>query len=148
MLNEIVIRFIPHEEQRYDTCGDWQIEHPRKLDPADELARATRLVISVSKSRSYRSNFAIAIHELVEALLCMEHGVTGEEVDQFDMAWTGEKSRVVCFEPGDDPAAPYYNEHQIATTVERIVVEAFGMPWHYHNENLESLPTHPKALAE
>ena len=65
-----------HESQRYDTCGDWYYEGAT-VDHKD-------LVVVVSHMDDWRSEAAIAIHELCEAAICRHQGVSGESVDHFD----------------------------------------------------------------
>lgn len=109
---KIVIQPLPHALQRYDTVGDWQF-----------APRGNLLSVRVSRMRDERAEWAVALHEMVEALLCNAAGVSQEEVDRFDFGFLGEG------EPGDDPAAPYAAQHTIATEIERRFVEALGLRW-------------------
>lgn len=109
---KIVIQPLPHALQRYATVGDWQF-----------APRGNILSIRVSRMRDERAVWAVALHEMVEALLCNAAGVSQEEVDQFDFGFLGEG------EPGDDPAAPYAPQHAVATEIERIFVRAVGLGW-------------------
>lgn len=106
----ILIRTIPHKDQRYDTVGDW-----REVFPYSE--------ISVSRLGNWRYEAAIAIHELVEMLGCLDKGITEEAVTDFDIAYQGDG------EPGDDPAAPYHKQHEFATMIERQIIDMFGLDW-------------------
>ena len=63
---------IPHEEQRYPTVGDW-------------VVNGDNLYISVSKMSDPRYELLVAVHELVEVLLCKERGISQVLVDKFDM---------------------------------------------------------------
>ncbi len=72
---KITIETIPHDQQRYPTVGDWQWTGP------DEL------VVRVSEMGDWRYNAAVAVHELVEVLLCKQDGVTEAAVDAFDTAY-------------------------------------------------------------
>ena len=118
---KIVIQSIPHHLQRYDTVGDWY-----KGD------RGT-LNIMVSEMKNWRSEACVAIHELVEALLCIHDEVSEKEVDRFDLSYEGEG------EPGDDLRAPYYAQHQAAMTVERLLVFLFSLDWNKHEEAIEDV---------
>ncbi len=113
MRNQNVL-VIPHDLQRYDTLGDWYV------DPFGVLQ------IHVSRLSDWRSQFAIAVHEMVEAELCERAGITAEEVDNFDMTFIGEG------EPGDDRDCPYLAQHQIAEQVERAILAALGLSWEQH----------------
>ena len=114
----IVVEVIKPNKQRYNTVGDWQFEGKE-----EEIlhVRVTHLPDS-----TWRGEAAIAVHEIVEAILCKYTGVTGEEVDAFDMAY--DAMEATC-EPGDHPQSPYRHEHAIATVVERLMVEALGLNW-------------------
>jgi len=103
---------IPHKVQRYDTAGDWQ------------FGKKQNLVVSVSVLGDDDCEFLVGLHELVEAWLCKKHGITQAQVDAFDMAWQPHDG---IEEPGEDPDAPYFDEHQIASAVERIVQKSLGV---------------------
>ena len=122
---KITIDFIPHLEQRYNTCGDWVFDQNGDLS----------IHVSDTSDTDYRFSHLVAIHELIEALLCLEQGVTTQEVDAFDH---DSLQKHPDLEPGDRPLAPYYNEHQIATGVERILAQHIGVMWlAYENELAE-----------
>jgi len=123
-----VILTIPHAEQRYPTVGDYQEDHGL-------------IVISVSKTEDWRYDALVAVHELVEKLCCMAHGVTDAQVDDFDLAFV-EHGCEVCGnrdEPGADHHAPYHQEHIVAERVERIVAVAMGVNWHDYEDALGRL---------
>src|SRR5215475_13697821 len=107
-MKHIVIEVIPHSDQRYDTVGDWI------TDKTITWLGRNDLLIRVSDTGSDNSNFLIALHEFVEAMLCAEYGITQQQVDDFDM---GPGKNMV--EPGDSVDAPYHEEHKIAEVVER-----------------------------
>ena len=108
---KIEIMEIPHKEQRYNTVGDWQ------YDLEDDL-----LKITVSEGLDSPMRDLIVIHELVEALLCFNSGVTQQEVDEFDM-----KSKEP--EPGSNFRAPYYRQHKVAGIVEQICAFEMDVDW-------------------
>ena len=58
----IQIETVPHAQQRYETTGDWW------WDPDDTLQ------MRVSALADWRHSVLIAVHELVEALLCKAQG--------------------------------------------------------------------------
>lgn len=108
----IEIQVIPHKLQRYNTAGDWY------LDPA-----SGKLMIKVSETGDWRADALIAVHELIEALLCRAAGVEAHAVDAFDMNYKGDG------EPGDHPDAPYHKQHVFATSVEMNMCDAIGLDW-------------------
>jgi hypothetical protein len=118
IIEKIIIDVIDHIGQRYDTVGDWFFMNDRELH-----IKASRIPNDPDNEKS----LAIAIHELVEALLCRAHGVSQKEVDNFDLKWTPHKDSLN--ELGDDPDSPYHLEHGYATSVERLIIAAMGLNW-------------------
>jgi hypothetical protein len=127
MIKSIKITVIPHEFQRYSTTGDWQI--------TDDV-----LHIDVSDMGDWRMNMMIGIHEAVEAVLCHANGIQQERVDAFDIAFEKARPLLCVDEPGDEDAAPYFLQHQVATGVERTIGALMGVSWNeYERANLEVL---------
>jgi len=125
-ITSIHIAIIPHGKQRYPTVGDWQYEGPRD---------ATHLMIKVSGMPDQRMEQAVAIHELVEALLCNAAGITQEEVDAWDMG-----PGKTFDEPGDSDEAPYHLQHMIANEHESRFVEAIGLNLDDYDNVVSSIP--------
>jgi hypothetical protein len=118
---------IPHEEQRYPTVGDW-------------VVNGDNLYISVSKMSDPRYELLVAVHELVEALLCKERGIPQELVDKFDMEYEASRSEWdTTSEPGDAAGAPYKKEHFFATTVERLLAAELGVDWEKYEAEVPAL---------
>ena len=109
----IIIEVVPDtSHQRYDTVGDWFWDAEGNLrikvvgaDPVDE-----------------DSAFLIALHELVEAKLCFNAGVTQGAVDAFDMSQSATDG-----EPGDSPEAPYRTQHRQAMLLEHLMANFLGL---------------------
>ena len=107
----IHISFVPKAEMRYDTLGDWEMEDGD-------------LFINVAEeSGDEDDQILIAMHELVEAILCRKHGMTQEQVDTFDM---GPIMLSYGQEPGDHPDAPYRTEHRQAMLIEHLLANFMG----------------------
>lgn len=123
----IVIDTIPHVEQRYETVGDWYYTEDGGL------------VIAISEMGDWRMESLMAIHELVEGLLCKEHGVTQKQVDDFDMEFEDLREPGDCSEAGDHPRAPYRREHCIATGIERILAVELGLDWEDYDRVVNAL---------
>lgn len=115
-LQIISVLVIPHKAQQYETCGDYVTEDGR-------------MTVKVSDMGNRDFEFLVAIHEIVEAYLCQRRGVTDEEITAFDIAFEESREPGSVKEPGDDRAAPYQNEHSIATAVERLVCASLGVSW-------------------
>jgi hypothetical protein len=43
-------------------------------------------------------------------------------------------------EPGDDPRAPYYREHQFASGMERLMAAELGIDWQQYMGLVEGPP--------
>lgn len=123
----ITIKTIPHLAHRPEagrpTIGDWTFE------PNGDLT------IRVSDLGDARYEALIGIHEMVEALLCRQRGISGEAVDEFD------RTHAVWGEPGDHAEAPYRKEHFFATSVERLVAAELGVNWPEYEQAIEDLTT-------
>lgn len=133
-IREVVIRLIPHAEQRYNTIGDWEYD-----------AEHEHLRISVSELRDWRMALAVAVHELVEAALCVEHEIPQFVVDSHDRSLL---AAGIMDEPGEHPLSPYYNEHLAATVVERLFCWQIGVHWPAYEAELEKLDTPSKPGVE
>jgi hypothetical protein len=123
MTNKLLIKveLIDHVDQRYPTAGDWQYDQDGVL------------CVRVSNTGIELDSILVGIHEVVEAVLCKVHGVREADVDAFDSTFAGDG------EPGEDPLAPYRNEHAVADVVERAVAQAAGVPWAEYNDRVEGL---------
>lgn len=125
---KITIETIPHNEQRYDTCGDWQMTG---------TFRHGELHVTVSDLNNWRLEALIGIHELVEAMLCFPAGPTGAEVDNWDM---GDKWKENGYpDPGEDPSAPYHKQHRVATVVESLVAAELRVDWRDYTRAIDDL---------
>lgn len=117
----VLIKVIPHAEQRYPTLGDWYFDERGDLN------------IAVSASGDWRSDMLVAVHELVEVILCKNDGIPQQQVDAFD------KAHLDSEEPGDELDAPYRDQHCQAMAVERMIAAAMKYPWAEHEAKLEAV---------
>lgn len=124
----IDVKVIPHNQQRYETVGDWY------FNPDNN-----RLTIRVSAMRDRKYEFLVALHEQVESMLCLERGICEKEITLFDMAFEAKREAGNTDEPGDDPAAPYRKEHFFATSIERLAAAELGVDWRKYEEAVNSL---------
>ncbi len=113
---------IPHNEQRYETAGDWQAQKDGSCH------------ITVSRLPDPRYEILVAIHELIEATLCAQRGIKQSDVDTFDQLFEHERGNLGALhgpddEPGDDPRAPYRRQHRIATAIEMLLATEMGVDW-------------------
>lgn len=123
----VIINVIPNDQQRYCTVGDWVWD-------------GDSLTILVSKMGNWRYEMLVAFHELAEALICRHREIPEEIVSAFDIEY--ERNRAVDdtdSEPGDDPHAPYYREHQFATNVERQLALELDVNWNQYDDTVNNL---------
>jgi hypothetical protein len=128
---KINIESIPHEQHRYTTVGDWWFDKDGTIQ------------IRTSNLSDWRYEALIAVHELVEFLLCKNDGVATQTVDDFDKAYEAARDSGDVSEPGDDPNAPYVKQHCIATGIERILAAELGVKWKPYEQELFDLPEVP-----
>lgn len=123
----IIMASVPKELIRAEQSGDWSY--------GPDLIMAFVLEDCIPESQ-----LAILIHELIEAFLCRKSGVSDKEVCAFDALYEKERQagqHGENHEPGDDPRAPYREEHMAATHVERAVCLALGLTWEEHEKEIE-----------
>lgn len=119
---------IPHRLQAYPTVGNWQ------------FTSGGVPVIFVSNLGNETQELLIAIHELVEVVKCKADGVSQEAVDKFDIAYEKNRKEGDLSEPGDDPRAPYYKQHQAAMAVERLCAVLWEVDWETYAKRVEEMP--------
>lgn len=116
----------PQSEVRNAQCGDWTYTD-------SEIA-----VKSVQLS-DWRYELLIQVHELVEAALCKQAGITDEQVTAFDALFEQERAHglhLITDEDGDDPRAPYRHQHRTATIIEMILADTLDVDWRKYEEEL------------
>lgn len=118
------VKVIPHRSQRYDTAGDWLWGSTHRYET---------VTIQVSRMPDWRMEFLVALHELVEAALCRQAGITANQVDAWDRAHPDDN------DPGGILAAPYNAQHALATRIERIVSDSMGVSWDEYSKAIEEL---------
>lgn len=126
----ILIYDVPHNTQRYDTCGDWIWD------------ALNNLTISISNTGDWRYNFLVAFHEQIEATLCRLHNISEPDIVEFDRKFEVERTlgkHSLTAEPGDDPRAPYHKEHIFATHIEKQTADAMGVDWADYEEHIYNL---------
>lgn len=122
-LPDINFKAIPHNKMRYPTCGDY-------------YKKNGELHVRVSKMNS-KHEFLVFMHELIEWFLIDQKGISIKEIDDFDILY--EETKSDNSEPGDDPNAPYFDEHQYATYIEKLLAEKLGVNWQKYDANVNSL---------
>jgi hypothetical protein len=132
---DFMISQIPHSKQRYETVGDWIPGRPSE--------------IRVSRMKDQRYVFLVALHEMIEYELCKKNGISDNEVVAFDVNFEEERQRnlhAIEAEPGNDPRAPYRDEHKFATMIEMMVAQKLGVKWSAYEKTLMSLAPKKKIM--
>lgn len=125
-VREVHIKFIPNNEHRYPTIGDWWFDNKGNLQ------------IRISKFQDERHSMLVAIHELFEAYAASKNDIPEPEVTKFDL-WFEEELKnpnhpASLDEPGMHPKCPYNKEHQYATAVEMTLATLLGVNWWEYSE--------------
>ena len=116
---KIVMKPIPHGEQRYKIIGDYW-EDKKTIN------------YRVSQMTDWRYQFLVLLHEFIELNLLKQKGVSIDDVDAFDIKFEAERllgKHTPEEEPGDAKDAPYRKEHALATKIERILAKKLGVNW-------------------
>src|SRR5258708_5130314 len=129
---------VPHHRQRYNTVGDWI---------TDAQGRLVAIIVSDMGNEDY--HLLGGVHELSEAYLRQKKKITMKDVDEFDIDYeeareVGGQAKCGCkpienSEPGFDKHAPYRNEHEFATKVEKILASKLGVDWDIYDKKINKL---------
>jgi hypothetical protein len=96
------------------------------------------LRITITRMSDRRYEFLLALHELVEALLCKETGVSQAAVDAFDVEYEKRRKPGDDSEPGDAAGAPYRREHVIASVTEHLAADLLKVDWNRYGAEVAS----------
>jgi hypothetical protein len=154
----IVIETIEHKDQRYPTVGDWFFDHTYECKKCSKTILVPRIGptyclcgermvlinttinIRVSRLSDWRREALVAVHELIECLLCEHRGISAESVDDFDKKFEVNRLPGNEDEPGDHPNAPYRNEHFFATNVEALLSAELEVNFQEYEKEIAALP--------
>ena len=125
-MKRISIFTIPHKRQEYNTIGNYRMT-PKTFQ------------IMVSKMGNDEYEFLVALHEMIEQHLCYVNNIFDAEITKFDKAFEAKRKKGNTDEPGNDPKAPYYKQHQFATKIERLMAKMLGVSWKKYEEAINSL---------
>lgn len=125
---DIIIQTVKHEDQRYDTLGDYQ-----SLDGITDVSLTPgKAIITVSDMCSWRSELLVAIHELIElSTACWINGIPDENIVAFD------KANSLAIDPGSNPNAPYHTQHMLATFIESGLMPHFHITEEEHQFSMD-----------
>jgi hypothetical protein len=119
----IEVRTLPHVIQRYDTVGDYQ-----------EVDDGRAVMFRISAMPDWRSEAAVAVHELVEYFLVKRSRIPLQAIDAWDF------DHADAEEPGEVADCPYGTQHCFAESIERLLVAQLGLTWAQHGENVNAAP--------
>lgn len=125
---ELDIKTINHNEQRYNTVGDYYDE--------DNIIK-----FRISKTND-DYEFLVLIHELVEWYLTKKHGIIETDIKAFDELFEEERNaglHTLDEEPGHDVRAPYRNEHIYAELIERLIANKLNIDWSKYDKVINNL---------
>ena len=111
----IEIKSIDPAAIRYVTTGDWIWLPDGSLQ------------IFVPDYANENSAFLVALHELAEAWMCRDAGISEESVSTWDIEHPDAP------EPAEVEGSPYMDQHSIATQVEIRVAAGMGINWKNHD---------------
>jgi len=119
---KITLEVIPHEQQRLGAIGDWWFEQNGDLQ------------VRVSDLGDDRYNFLVLRHEMDEAILCQQAGITTEMVDedQKNAADTDDPDSFSGY-----PGARLQKQHNDALAAEWIMSRLLGVDWESYGEAAE-----------
>ena len=122
------IETVPHDKQRYETCGDyWEDESGVEQ-------------IRVSEMVDWRYEVLVALHEIVEMALTRQRRIDEHAITEFDIKFEESKARgLLAGEAGDNPNAPYRKEHFFATNLERLFAAELEVDWQEYERFVDAL---------
>lgn len=138
---KIDIQIIPHNEQRYETVGDWWLDEDGILQ------------VRASGLSSSRYSALIVIHEIVEVLIesVKRSGAIQvppalvEQTDMFDKRYEYTRSPDnEEGEPGGEPDCPVYQGHMAASAIERIAAMILGVNYNEYADEIASMSQEKK----
>ncbi len=121
MIRSVIIATISPKEMRYRTVGDWFFTEPGCL------------TIQVADTGNWIYNLLVAVHELIETILCQIAGVSEKRVSNFDLAHQDDE------DPGTHPKAPYHDQHMTAMGIEMILAARAGVKWRIYEDALDRI---------
>jgi hypothetical protein len=110
---------VTKDQMRYDTAGDWY------YDEAGDLV--IKVATDFPEFPTNDHHNLVALHELIEVLLCRKRGITQQMVDDFDMGPGSYDVIPEDEESGDQPGCPYGKEHRFAMIVEHMMAHELGL---------------------
>ena len=127
-MNRIIIDFVPHQQQRYNTPGDYFYD--KNFDNGELLK------VVISKLDDPYLEELVAIHEMIEEMLTRKFGITEQQIMDFDLKYEKEREQGLHEpedEPGFDKDSPYWKWHQVSTSIEMLLCALLDVNWEQYN---------------
>lgn len=86
-------------------------------------------VITVHHKLKHKEQLLVAVHELIESILCKDRGITDEVVSEWDRLGGN----------GDQKKAPYYKEHKFATKLEKMLAKELNVDWDKYEKHIDKI---------
>lgn len=125
--NEVFIKTINKEDHRYSTVGDYWRDQNGQLQ------------IRVSKLNNKYMEFLVILHELCEVYFTEYKRIKEEDIKAFDEEFESKRVKGNTDEPGNDPKAPYLEQHVLAEAIERIAATYLGINWIEYSNTIDKL---------
>jgi hypothetical protein len=121
MIYSVKIETVEPKAMRYRTVGDWFF-----------TGRGC-LTIQVADTGNWVYNMLVAVHELIEVILCLVAGISEKRVNAFDLTHQDDE------DPGSHPKAPYHSQHITAMGIEMILAACAGAKWRIYEAALDRI---------
>ena len=137
---KINFEVIPHNQMRYETCGDWWLDAEGVIQ------------FRVSRMSNNRFSALVFIHEFVELMIELAKRSFGQleareilkqlvaRTDHFDKEY--EKGRPADddeSEPGCEPRCPVYQGHMAASAIEHIAAMILGVNYNQYADEIAAM---------
>lgn len=81
----------------------------------------------------------LGVHELCEALMCMDQGISFKAIDRWDMAYEKNRKPGDESEPGEHKGCPYRDAHLTALRIEMAMAVELGVDWCAYERRLNEV---------
>jgi hypothetical protein len=132
----INIKTIPHKQQRLGGFGDW-------FFVTDPETNEEILEVRVSNIGDWRMEFLFARHEMDEALICKNQGISTKMVDA-DEKKASPKDDADSFSGYDEGRAWVQFAHNCALAAEWVMSGILGINWRIYGERCREAGWHGK----
>jgi hypothetical protein len=133
---KINIRTKPIERMRMRDVGDYY----QVIVPPGAEEEPLKIIVARMDNPDYE--FLVALHEFIESYLLKRRGVDLKEIDEWEAKFLKEKDerkRPKNAIAGEQKDCPYYQEHKIATEIEKRMAKFLKVNWEKYDKYLDEL---------